>query len=185
MWGCTRWHHWPESITPYKGTRMKNCVVVAILCAGTVASQAACPTWPAVNQPNARFTLNDTGTEVKDSRTGLIWKRCSEGQILSANTCTGSAANYTHEGALANARQQSGWRLPNVKELASLADKGCIGPAIDRSAFPNTPTSALYWTSSPAGGGYGAWGVDFNAGNVVYFGRSYDAVAVRLVRASQ
>lgn len=167
---------------------MKNCVFVALMCAGTAASQAACPTWPEVNQTNARFTLNDTGTEVKDTRTGLIWKRCSEGQILSANTCTGSVATYKREGALAHAQQQSGWRLPNVKELASLADKGCSKPAIDSSAFPNTPSN-YYWTSSPYAHGIGStWGVHFSDGDVGSgnSGRIYGgSAAVRLVRASR
>ena len=165
---------------------MKKCVVVVLICAGPVVSKAACPTWPAVNQPDARFTLNDTGMEVQDGRTGLVWKRCSEGQILSANTCTGSAATYTHERALASAQKQTGWRLPNVKELVSLADKSCKNPAIDSSVFPNT-SSSYYWTSSPyvyVGNSNGAWFVDFNDGGVSNNYR-YNKYAVRLVRTSQ
>lgn len=164
---------------------MKEYVIAVLICAGLVESQAACPTWAAVNQPNARFTLNDTGTEVKDNRTGLVWRRCSEGQILSANNCTGSAATYTHEGALAYAQKQSGWRLPNVKELVSLADKGCTNPAIDSSAFPNT-ASIGYWTSSPdMGNSSGAFGISFVIGEVFNGNRHYYFGAVRLVRASQ
>lgn len=163
---------------------MKNCVFVAVICAVPVTSSQACPTWPAVNQPNARFTLNDTGTEVKDSRTGLIWKRCSEGQTLSVNTCTGSVAAYTHEGALAGVQKYSGWRLPNVKELASLADAGCASPAIDSSAFPNTP-SLRYWTSSPyLINSSAAWTVGFIGGDV-YTDNRRNSLLVRLVRASQ
>lgn len=164
---------------------MKKFVGMILICAGPIVSQAACPTWPAVNQPNSRFTLNDNGTEVKDNRTGLVWRRCSEGQILSVNTCTGSSATYTHAAALANAQKQSGWRLPNVKELAGLADKGCANPAIDSSAFPNTPSTA-YWTSSPYVGRSGdVWNVSFYDGGVDNDGPRETIKAVRLVRASK
>jgi len=37
------------------------------------------------------------------------------------SSCTGTASTYTHEQAPAYAKTQTGWRLPNVKELASLA----------------------------------------------------------------
>ena len=163
---------------------MNRCVAVVLIFAVPGASLAACPTWPAVDRPNARFTLNDTGTEVKDNRTGVVWKRCSEGQVLSANTCTGSAAAYSHKEALENAKQQSGWRLPNVKELASLADKGCINPAIDSSAFPNT-SSTLYWTSTPyVSNSQNVWYVDYRFSGVFYLSRDLKG-AVRLVRVSQ
>lgn len=78
----------------------------------------------------------------------------------------------------------NGWHLPNVKELASLADKACQNPAIDSTAFPVTPAS-WFWRSLPdVGNSCVAWVVVFLNG---YVGRSYtgDSVHVRLVRASQ
>jgi Protein of unknown function (DUF1566) len=78
----------------------------------------------------------------------------------------------------------TGWRLPNVKELASLADKGCQSPAIDSTAFPSTPSS-WYWSSSPYVGYSGnAWNVGFGGGLVSGYNR-YGSSQVRLVRASQ
>ena len=156
----------------------KRLWLLALLASPVWVAQAACPTWPTAE----RFTLN--GAEVTDKRTGLVWARCSVGQSWSGSTCTGSATALTHEAALQHAATQSGWRLPNVKELASLADKGCINPAIDAGAFPAAP-SALYWSSSPlAGGTSSAWGVHFYDGSV---GLPYrgNANQVRLVRASQ
>jgi hypothetical protein len=123
-----------------------------------------------------------------------VWKRCSEGQTLSAGSCTGTAVTFTHEQALARAKSANttdsatGWRLPNVKELASLADKGCLSPAIDRTAFPGTPNNP-YWSSSPfVGVSDHAWLVSFDIGHVTAdYRNNYRNINihVRLVRASQ
>lgn len=164
---------------------MKEYVTWASLACASIIAEAACPTWPTAE----RFTLN--GAEVVDSRTSLTWKRCSEGQSWSGNTCTGSATTHTHGAALtlaktANPSQTAtGWRLPNAKELASLADKGCQNPAIDSTAFPITP-SGWFWSSSPyVGASYSAWGVDLFGGTVAgLYSREFN-VHVRLVRTSQ
>lgn len=94
------------------------------------------------------YTYSANGGEVTDTTTGLIWQRCSVGQIWAGNTCTGMAASYTHQGALSYAASQNGWRLPNVKELSSLVDSSGVSPPIDIAAFPNTP-SYFFWTASP------------------------------------
>ena len=111
------------------------------------------------------------GSEVTDTKTNLIWRRCPEGMAWSAGTgtCTGTALALTHEGALQQAAAQTGtlgWRLPNVKELSSIVDKTVINPAIDSAIFPATPAS-LFWSSSPfVTGASSAWVVDFGAGVV-------------------
>lgn len=150
-----------------------------LLCAGAaLTASAACPSRPTTE----RFVIN--GAEVTDQRTGLTWARCSVGQSWSGSACTGTATTMTHEAAMAHAQGQSGWRMPNVKELASLADIGCANPAIDSVAFPNTPFSG--WSSSPyAGSSNVAWFVGFGDGGVGYFGGRGSNVAVRLVRVSQ
>lgn len=132
-------------------------------------------------QAQSRYTVASSGTEVTDTKTGLTWQRCSAGQSWSGTTCTGSAATYTHEQALAYAKTQTGWRLPTVKELSSLADKSRSNPTIDSAAFPATP-SDWYWTSSPVVGySYSAWYVHFNYGYVDYNSRG-STLRVRLVR---
>lgn len=135
----------------------------------------------ATAQAQARYTYSATGDEVTDTKTGLTWRRCSEGQAWSGGTCTGTAATYTHEGALAQAKTQTGWRLPNVKELASLVDKTRTSPAIDTSAFPATPSN-WYWSATPYAGysGY-AWYVYFGYGSVSHYTRLSN-FHVRLVR---
>lgn len=94
-----------------------------------------------------QFSLSTDGQEVTDSNTGLIWRRCSEGQTWNGSTCTGTANTFTHEQALLYAKSQTGWRLPNVKELFSIAKLSNSNPVIE-SMFPNTPQDH-YWTSSP------------------------------------
>lgn len=139
-------------------------------------------------QGQTRYTYTASGGEVNDTKTGLTWRRCSEGQIWSGSTCTGTPADYTHEQALAQAKAQAGtagWRLPNVKELASIANKAFARPAIDSTAFPGTP-SEYYWSSTPYpfnfGSLYFAYAVDFTDGGVYPFGRDNSLTLVRLVR---
>lgn len=94
------------------------------------------------------------GDEVVDSRTGLVWRRCGEGQIWTGNICAGdlTAFNAWHS-ALAYAKaeaQRTGkdWRLPNAKELFSIVDTSRAAPAID-PVFDNTSSDRFYWTSTP------------------------------------
>jgi Protein of unknown function (DUF1566) len=137
----------------------------------------------------APFTVSADGQEVTDTKTGLIWRRCAEGMTASGGTCTGTASTFTHEAALTRASAQAtatgvAWRLPNVKELSSIADKSRINPAIDTVAFPATPAD-WFWSSSPyVGDAYGAWVVGFNYGYVGY-GYRGNPYYVRLVRAGQ
>jgi hypothetical protein len=156
-------------------TNFRPLLVSVALLAGLCGGHTA--------QAQARYSYSAVGSEVTDSKTGLIWQRCSAGQSWSAgtSTCTGTAATYTHEAALSFAKTQTGWRLPNVKELSSITDKSRSNPAIDVTAFPATPSS-WFWTSSPyAGDAAGAWNVDFNDGGVYDGSRSYGS-QVRLVR---
>jgi Protein of unknown function (DUF1566) len=155
----------------------------------------------AVSVLAAPYTVSADGQEVTDTKTGLIWRRCAEGMTASGGSCTGIANSFTPEAALRHASTQASttgvaWRLPNVKELSSIADKSRQRPAIDTVAFPATP-SYYFWSSSPYVGGasvgeasnlFGfeayAWCVDFSAGTVVPLGRGAN-FHLRLVRAGQ
>ncbi len=152
----------------------------ALACAWGASSQAlaACPSAP------GRFAT--TGAEVTDTRTGLVWQRCSAGQAWSGSTCTGAITTFSHEQALAYGRANAGalgWRVPDVKELSSLADRGCASPTIDTAAFPGTALSD-YWSSTPyvrGAGGVLAVNFDFGLAGGVTRGGAYH---VRLVRSS-
>ena len=138
---------------------------------------------------NSQYIVSANGQEVTDSQTGLVWRRCSEGQTWSGSTCTGFASGFTHEAALSQATAQTfatnvAWRLPNFKELSSIANRASANPTIDTSAFPSTP-SAKFWSSTPyIGDPYYAKYVDFSDGTS-YGGNYRPGMSnVRLVRSS-
>ncbi len=165
------------------GCRMTQRFFVAWLVFGPLVGLADCPSWPTKD----RFV--EKGAEVIDARLGLTWKRCSEGQRWHEGICEGRASVFTQQVALSLAQaankepSPTPWRLPNVKELASLADRGCRKPAIDSSAFPATPSN-WYWSSSPyVGYSDYAWAVVFAYGSIGNGYRGYKG-HVRLVRDS-
>lgn len=139
-----------------------------------------------ITAPATRFTPSSDGTEVTDAITGLLWRRCSEGQTWNGSTCTGTVSAYTHEGAMAQAKSQSTWRLPNVKELSSLTDESLYSPSIDTTVFAASPAGA-FWSATPvviSGNTRSdqAWSVDFLDGSVTPVARSTATGFVRLVR---
>lgn len=132
----------------------------------TLLLSAVCVVTNAPVQAQSRFSYSTDASEVTDSQTGLVWRRCSEGMTWSGGTCTGVATTFSHEAALAHAKTQTGWRLPNVKELESIVDMSRMKPAIDPTAFPAT-SSGWYWSSSPmVGDSRNAWVVGFDYGKV-------------------
>jgi len=156
-----------------------------------------CNTSITASTPDSRFTPQGNGT-VLDTQTNLIWKRCSEGQVWDGSTgnCTGSASTYNWQGALdaAQTLNSSGgfashtdWRVPNIKELASIVELKCYDPAINLTIFPNTSSNAFVWSSSPiANFGSKVWPFYFGYG--YYGGNTYlksDVKQVRLVRSGQ
>ena len=137
--------------------------------------------------PGSRFTDHGDGT-LTDHRTGLMWKKCLEGQS-GADCGQGSAAAMTWQAALRHAADHdfagyTVWRLPNLKELDSIVERACYAPAINLSVFPNDPGS-LVWSSSPYAydSGY-AWILSFTPGSGGRY-LKYASGYVRLVRGGQ
>lgn len=132
------------------------------------------------------FTDNGDGT-VRDSTTGLTWKKCLEGQT--GSSCTGTATTYTWSGALALTGPD--WRVPNIKELQSIVDVTRTAPAINTDCFPllSSPTGISVWSSSHyAGDTSKAWVVNFQNGtflNNIAQSQTQVPVYVRLVRDTQ
>lgn len=139
----------------------------------------------APNAPKERYVIHGDGT-VTDKATGLVWKRCSEGQ--SGDSCEiGSAATYNWREANAHADTVGGgggvkaWRLPTVRELGTLIEYSCTMPSINLGVFPGTAASN-YWTSTHyAGYLNGAWNINFNDGVHDNSSKNY-RLYVRLVR---
>ena len=135
------------------------------------------------------FVVSADGLEVTDQNTGLIWRRCPEGMVVSGGTCTGTPTEFSHEAAMARAKEEASltsvaWRLPNIKELSSLTDKRLGNPAIDSTAFPSTSTANYFWSASPVANlAVNAWGVYFNSGTIAYSSRTCFGAYVLLVRS--
>lgn len=101
-----------------------------------------------------QFYDNRDGT-VLDVRTGLTWSLCLYGQAYDAsnNSCTGSPTVVNDWSVALNAQDNfshggvTDWRLPNIKELATIVEYACFDPAIRTEIFPETP-SAPFWTNT-------------------------------------
>lgn len=153
----------------------------------TLSVAQTCSTTIAATTLTNRFKIKTNGT-VLDTQTGRLWKQCSEGQ--SSTGCTGSSVQYTRQQALeiAQSVNKTGfagykdWRVPTIKELASIMERQCIFPTINLSVFPNTP-SDLFWTSEPyAKYTYRAWYSNFAYGYHSYTLNENSRYNVRLVR---
>ena len=158
--------------------------------------------WPA-----SRYEDHNNGT-VTDTKTGLMWKVCSEGEVfnfyacttssyacIERHSCTGTVSSHTWQSALALATTfNSGggyasykdWRVPNVVELSSLVKWNCSRPSLNQFVFTDT-FGSKYWSSSPSPdpsfSAY-AWGVGFEHGQDFNDYRSQTNF-VRLVRSGQ
>ena len=142
-------------------------------------------------RPDADYTDNGDGT-VTHKPTGLVWKRCSEGQTWTGTTCSGEPGKFTAlqaRGLTANYAGKSDWRLPTTEELMSLTDYTKSGPAINTFIFPGTPAieSNFYWSASVTDSGVNAYQdyVDFFHGWRAKSPVNDGAFLVRLVRVGQ
>jgi len=102
----------------------------------------------------ADFEDHGDGT-LTDRRTGLTWSRCSAGQVWREGACSGTPAELDWEAAVAYLREvnehgyffYADWRMPNLRELASISEVNCRDPRINAEAFPAT-AQGFYWSSS-------------------------------------
>ncbi len=144
---------------------------------------------------NQRFIFDiseSTEPVVSDTVTDMMWQGCAAG--LSDESCNiGTAKEITWDKALDYCESlswggHSDWRLPNRIELFSILDTNKYEPSplIDVTAFPATPSSN-FWSSTSRVGIVDrnitdqAWVVDFKNGEVVYHNKSYEN-HVRCVR---
>ena len=75
------------------------------------------------------------------------------------------------------------WRLPNIKELVSIAEKQCIDPGINQAVFPNTSAGGWFWSSSSsASHPYNAWSVNNSHGGSYEKDKASSDIYIRLVR---
>jgi hypothetical protein len=137
---------------------------------------------------------------VKDTKTGLMWMRCSFGQTWTGAICAGEPKRQTwqqhaKEAEAYNHAGYDDWRLPTIGELQTLVycsseqpslwndtDERCAGdysrPTLLKAVFGNTPENR-FWSSTPYS--YGHRFLDFDYGSVNYRGNESSYIA-RLVR---
>jgi hypothetical protein len=100
------------------------------------------PNFPSSGLPNPEsYDLSVAGT-VLDRVTGLMWQRA----VDPGNMTFADATAKCDRLELGEYRD---WRLPSRIELVSILDLAEVQPAIERSAFPATP-SEWFWSSSVA-----------------------------------
>ena len=116
------------------------------------------------NAPPGQYaTFGRTDVCISDLWTKLTWMRAPLASPLSFSAAAASCP--------------AGWRVPSVNELETLVDENpheelengqLLPKAIDANAFPATPVTYPYWTSSVIpGGGQTAWAVNFQDGSTL------------------
>lgn len=102
-------------------------------------------------RPDTDYDTHSGDGTVTHKPTGLMWKRCLEGQTWSGSSCTGTPNVYSWSNAKAISSTfaaKTDWRLPTQKELLTLVDfaKG-TAPAINTTIFSNDD-GANVWSST-------------------------------------
>lgn len=116
------------------------------------ASFGYCTDLPATN-PTEDFIDNGDGT-VTHITTGLMWKRCPQGQEWADGQCNGNASPRSWQGSLQNAdgyeyAGHNDWRVPNIKELASIVEHRCSQPAVNPDVFATAQITEPFISSTP------------------------------------
>lgn len=118
---------------------------------GCACAQGARPaasdwtTWAPLPVPPLASAYVPTSQLVVDAQTCLMWQRG-----VSATTLDWAGAKAYCQAARTDG--YADWRLPTETELLTLVDRSRDSPAIDVTAFPNTPATVnnnWYWSGTP------------------------------------
>ena len=159
---------------------------------GTVNSNAC-------DNADGRYTDVGDGTVV-DGKTGLMWKKCVQGNSGSA-CASGTPLNFSSAAlALQNLSDTnsgvspalnlgySDWRIPSRNELASLVKRSCVigvtGATIVNTVFPATEALSFVSSTFDANNSAQYWFVNFYDGGV-FVSPFTGGKRLRLVRAGQ
>jgi hypothetical protein len=146
--------------------------------------------------------IGESDGTVYDTKSGLMWKQCREGLFgaqCDQTTPTSFISSVADETYLSNWLRDvnnkpdtlgagfSDWRVPTVKELASLVDRCLVsGAAINGTIFPNPQAFSYVSSNNDANNPSQFWYVDFNQGTIaVPTTTSGNDKYLRLVRAGQ
>jgi hypothetical protein len=128
-----------------KGSRLAGCALFAMVLLAAVISTATAPA--------GRYTIS--GGSVFDTKTQLTWQQAP------------ASSQMAQSPAEAYCNGLGTWRLPSMKELATIVDyETASSPSIDGTAFPSTPASA-FWSSTAYNPSAGlGWLVFFDTGGI-------------------
>lgn len=152
----------------------------------SLASAQTCLAGVNETTPDADFFATNSPAYVYHSLTELVWQRCSVGQTFDGEACVGEPRRFTWQQALdySLGLELDGltyWRVPNIKELATIVERACVRPAVRAELFPQTEM-APYWSASPSVANPSTtWAVDFINGTSSFYPRDRD-LFLRLVR---
>ncbi len=169
-------------------------VAALLLASSAVSAQQTCGAAAVTRtQPSERFDDQGDGTVI-DRATKLMWMKCVLGQTPAAGGCAGNAIAPTWDDAKAEAQALnrggrlffSDWRLPQVRELATITEPACENPRTNVAVFPATPP-APHWTATSRAGAASTttiYALSFGAEGVQLLDKS-DRAHVRLVRSAR
>ncbi|MEL6722075.1 MAG: DUF1566 domain-containing protein [Pseudomonadota bacterium] len=165
------------------------CIGCFCLYTTSVLSAQVCqPNSTLAATPTDQFVQHQDGT-LTDQTTGLMWQRCLVGQ-QGKDCSTGTAEQLSWAEALLYLAQETpqtrlggyqDWRLPNIRELASLVELQCSQPAINLTLFPDNGIGHVWSSSTYRFYPHYAWFLDFADGVFIY-GDRQDKKRIRLVR---
>lgn len=113
------------------------------------------------------FQILGDGSEILDTKSKLIWRRCIERQSWTGSTCQADDPRAVNPGprmtyraaqqfAASLSTPDKPWRLPTARELIALREDGCYNPSFSLELFPTSPdwsSDGFFWTTTPDGGG--------------------------------
>lgn len=122
------------------------CFCVALVAAGlhSLATLA--------DAPAGRYTIS--GGTVYDSKTKLTWQQTPSSTDITLTDAKSTCAN------LGTTLGGTGWRVPTVKEWATLLDYSRTGTKVDPTAFPSLSVVAC-WTTTVSGYSSGVFVIEF------------------------
>ena len=167
---------------------MKSISLVVAACLLLLGQYPAFACYDNKNGAQQRFVLN--GGEAFDGKTGLTWKRCSQGMTWDGKRgCAGAPAFASLDQAIKSAKAAGPqWRVPSGPELESIVDMSCGSPVVDKTVFPDiTPDedgAAPYWTTNAVGAANLVYFFDFMSGRADGHSRGFE-LAVRLVKTGK
>lgn len=135
------------------------------------------------------YTIFESTGLVMDNSTGLYWTRCSisiNGIPSDGINCQGHIQRYRWNDAITSCSRlnfagRNNWRLPNIKELHSIAKYNettfdIVG--FNEQVFPGTMLNH-YWSSTTHKNNPNmAWTIDFHYGNVTFQERVIPASSI-------